>query len=233
MKLSVHQPQYIPWLGYFDKIAKSDAFVFLDNVQYKKREFQNRNKIRTKEGFLWLTVPVMTKGKYDQLIRGVEIDNTENWRKDHFEALRHNYSKAPYYGEHEEFLKNVYSKEWTKLAELNEHIIRYILNYLEIAVPLYTESKLDIEGFKTERLVNICKKLKADVYLSGQGAKDYIEEEKFTAAGIKLEYQEFLHPEYSQVYPGFESRLSILDLLFNKGKESVKIFKGLKRAEGV
>ncbi|MFH1073956.1 MAG: WbqC family protein [Candidatus Firestonebacteria bacterium] len=225
MKLSAHQPQYIPWMGYFDKLAKSDIFVFLDNVQYKKREFQNRNKIRTKESFLWLTVPVLTKGKYEQLIRDVEIDNTENWRKNHFEAIRHNYGKAPFYSEHEEFIRNVYSKSWEKLAELNIYIIKYIMDYLELKVLLYRESELSIEGFKTERLVNICKKLKADIYLSGLGARDYIEEEKFSAASIKLEYQGFQHPVYPQVYGGFETNLSILDLLFNKGKESARMFK--------
>ncbi|OGF51209.1 MAG: hypothetical protein A2044_06805 [Candidatus Firestonebacteria bacterium GWA2_43_8] len=229
MKLSVHQPQYIPWLGYIDKLAKSEAFVFLDNVQYKKREFQNRNKIRTKEGFLWLTVPVVTKGKYDQLIREVEIDNSENWRKNHFEALRHNYGKAPFYPEHEKFLKDIYSKEWKKLSELNMYIVKYILDYLGIQIPLYLESELAIEGVKTDRLVNICKKLKADIYLSGQGAKDYIEEGKFAAAGIKLEYQEFEHPVYTQVFNGFESHLSVLDLLFNKGRESAKIFKDVNK----
>ena len=231
MKLSVHQPQYIPWLGYFDKLAKSDAFVFLDNVQYKKREFQNRNKIRTKEGFLWLTVPVLTKGKYEQLMREVEIDNTENWRKDHFEALRHNYSKAPFYAEHEGFLKTLYARDWERLAELNICIIKYMLNYLGIDIPLYLESELSTSGFKTDRIVSICRKLKADIYLSGQGARDYLEEEKFTASGIELIYQEFKQPVYSQVYEGFEANLSILDLLFNMGKESANMFAGHKKSK--
>lgn len=226
MIVSVHQPQYLPWLGYFHKIAQSEAFVFLDNVQYKKREFQNRNKILTGTGPLWLTVPVKTKGKFDQLIKDVEVDNSENWRKDHFESIRTNYHKAPFFKEHEQFLASVYSKEWHKLMDLNVYIIMYILEYLEIPAKIVFETSLSAEGVKTGRIVSICKKINATVYLSGQGAKDYLEEEEFKTAGIGLEYQAFEHPSYTQLLPGFVSHLSIIDLLFNKGKESVKIIKG-------
>ncbi len=226
MKLSAHQPQYLPWPGFFHKLAQSDTFVFLDSVQYKKREFQNRNKILSAKGPLWLTVPVITKGKYYQLIKDVEIDNSVNWKKDHFGSLRANYSRAPYFKEHEAFFSSVYSKEWLKLAELNVYIIMYILNYLELPVKVLFESALAPEGLKTARLIELCKKTHASVYLSGQGAKDYLEEAGFKEAGLVLEYQQFEHPVYEQVFPGFVPRLSILDLLFNKGKESIKLIKG-------
>lgn len=223
MIVSVHQPQYLPWIGYFHKIAHSDVFVFLDNVQYKKREFQNRNKIRAKEGSLWLTVPVITKEKYTQKINDVLIDKTSHWQKKHWQSIEMCYSKAKYFKEHYDFFKDTYEKDWDKLIDINMHVIKYILNCLEINIPVYLETDLNIEGEKTTRIINICKKLNASTYLSGVGAKDYLIEEEFVKAGIKLIYQEFKHPEYTQVYPGFESHLSFIDLLFNCGKESGKI----------
>ncbi|MFH1824889.1 MAG: WbqC family protein [Candidatus Firestonebacteria bacterium] len=229
MIISVHQPQYLPWIGYINKIVKSDAFVFLDNVQYKKREFQNKNKIRTKEGFIWLTVPVSTKNKYIQKIKDVEIDNTVDWKKKHWKSIEINYSKAKYFREHENYLRALYSREWNKLSELNIEIIKYILKYLEIKIPLYYESELDIHGEKTERIINICKKLNSDIYLSGIGANDYLIEEEFQRANVKLIYQDFKHPEYKQIYPNFVSHLTVFDLLFNYGKESKEII--LKKLE--
>jgi len=221
--LSVHQPQYLPWLGFFNKLAKSDYFIFLDNVQYKKREFQNRNMILTARGPLRLTVPVKTKGKYTQLVKDVEVDNSENWRKDHFESLRSNYCKAPFFKEHEVFFNSVYSKEWLKLSELNIYITMYVISYLQLPVKVLFESALAVEGLKTDRIINLCRKTGATVYLSGQGAKDYLEETKFKENKIRLEYQDFKHPVYEQLHPGFVPCLSIVDLLFNKGKESAKI----------
>ena len=220
MIVSVHKPQYLPWIGYFHKIAHSDVFVFLDNVQYKKREFQNRNKIRTKEGWLWLTVPVITKGRFTQNMKEVLIDNTSNWHKKHWQSIEMNYSKAKYFNEYKEFFKSLYEKEWDKLIDLNVFIIKYINELLNIKIPVYYESDLNIEGEKTTRIINICKKLNADTYLSGIGGKEYLIEEEFIKTGIKLIYQNFKHPVYTQVYPGFEPFMSIVDLLFNCGKES-------------
>jgi hypothetical protein len=196
------------------------VFVFLDNVQYKKREFQNRNKIRTKEGWLWLTVPVITKGRFTQKMKEVLIDNTSNWHKKHWQSIEMNYSKAKYFNEYKEFFKSLYEKEWDKLIDLNVFIIKYINELLNIKIPVYYESDLNIEGEKTTRIINICKKLNADTYLSGIGGKEYLIEEEFIKTGIKLIYQNFKHPVYTQVYPGFEPFMSIVDLLFNCGKES-------------
>lgn len=220
MIVSVHQPQYLPWIGYFHKIAHSDTFVFLDNVQYKKREFQNRNKIRTKDGWFWLTVPVITKARYTQKIKDVLIDNTSRWGKKHWQNIEISYSKAKYFNEYSKFFKSLYEKDWNKLIDLNICIIKFILKMLEIKIPIYYESNLNIEGEKTTRIINICKKLKADTYLSGIGAKEYLMEEEFVQAGIKLIYQDFKHPLYNQVYPGFEPFMATIDLLFNNGKET-------------
>ena len=223
MIVSVHQPQYIPWIGYFHKIKSSDVFVLLDNVQYKKREFQNRNKIRTKEGPIWLTVPVLTKGEYTQRIKDVCIDNTEHWERKHLNSMETDYHKAKYFKEHEPFFKELYSKKWEKLSELNIAVIKYLLDYLEIGTKIYLESELDITGESTERIVNICKKLGGDAYLSGAGGKDYMDEKLFADAKLGLVYQNFKHPEYPQVYEGFESHLSTVDMVFNCGKESMQL----------
>jgi len=222
MILSVHQPQYLPWLGFFHKIAKSDIFVFLDDVQYKKREFQNRNKIRTKDGWLWLTVPVITKGKYTQKILEVEIDNTSDWAIEHFRSIELNYSKAEFFKEHRNFFESLYKKKWEKLIDINLEIIKYIMNCWNIKTPVYFSSSLNLQTSKTQRIIDICKHFKADTYLSGSGGKDYLEESLFHQNNIKLIYQKFEHPVYQQCFSGFEPYMSAIDLLFNCGQDGRK-----------
>jgi hypothetical protein len=200
MIISVHQPQYIPWLGYFDKIAKSDGFVFLDQVQYKHREFQNRNKIRTKDGWIWLTVPVVSKGLGRQKICDVRIDNELEWQKKTWGSLQNCYNRAPFFKEHAGFFEEVYTRRWERLIDLNIHITEYLLAQLKIITPLYYESKLGTACQSTDRIIELCKKLRADTYFSGVGGKGYLEEEKFTREHITLEYQHFIHPSYRQHY---------------------------------
>ncbi|MGE5307635.1 MAG: WbqC family protein [Deltaproteobacteria bacterium] len=222
MILSVHQPQYIPWLGYFDKIARSDAFVFLDCVQYKAREYQNRNRIRRKGGSMWLTVPVVSNGR--QPIREVLIDNAGSWQRQHLGSLSTWYGGAPFFKEHYPFFEDALSRKWDRLSELNVHIIRYLLESLSIATPLFFESQLTgVTGMSTRRIVEICKAMKADTYLSGTGGKGYLEEGMFDEAGIGLRYQEFIHPEYEQRFKPFEPFMSAVDLLFNHGPRSRQI----------
>ena len=227
MIVSVHQPQYIPWLGFFDKIAKSGAFVFLDQVQYKEREFQNRNKICAKNKCIWLSVPVISKGKSRQLIGEVKIDNTFPWRRQHLNSLKAWYANTPHFKDYFGFFEAVYSRDWDKLVDLNVHIIKYILSELSISTPIYFESELRISAQSTDRIIALCKKLNADTYLSGAGGKQYLEENKFIEAKIKLAYQSFSHPVYRQhLRPEgeeFMGQLSILDLLFNEGPNSKKI----------
>ena len=226
MIMSCHQPQYLPWLGYIDKIRASDVFVYLERVQYKKREYQNRNRIKTKDGPLSLAVPVKTKDKYDQLICDVEIDNTDDWRKKHWRAIEVNYHKAPHFNDHKDFFEDLYLREWRMLAPLNEHIIGYILEYLQIVTPIQSDLALDVHAKSTDRIIEICKAVGADAYLSGAGGKSYLEEEKVASHGIRLSYQDFKHPEYPQLYGEFIPYLSTIDLLFNCGKESANILIG-------
>ncbi|MCX5700381.1 MAG: WbqC family protein [Candidatus Omnitrophica bacterium] len=228
MVVAVHQPNYLPWLGFFHKIDKCDTFVFLDNVQYEKREFQNRNKIRTKEDFHWLTVPVITKGLYTQTIREVLVDNTQEWQKTHWGLISTNYGNSPYFSEHRKFFSEVYAQTWVRLVDLNVSCINYILDYLGIKKPVCFESSIGIQSFHTQRIIDICRKLNADTYLSGLGAKEYLEEDKFKEASIKLAYQDFVHPEYKQVYSPFIPQMSIIDLIFNCGKEGINILRGQK-----
>ncbi len=236
MILSVHQPQYLPWLGYFDKIAKSDAFVFLDCVQYKHREFQNRNKIRVplrtpggcpEGGWIWLTVPVVYKGNSRERIGRILIDNGSDWQRKHWGSLKSGYCAARFFKEHSAFFEEVYSLKWERLADLNIHIIKYILEYLKIDTPLYYESQIGTSLEATDRILELCKKLGADTYLSGSGGKGYLEEDKFARSGIKLEYRHFVHPRYRQQFMKQEGDflpfMSIVDLLFNEGKESINI----------
>jgi hypothetical protein len=167
MIISVHQPQYIPWLGYFDKISRSDRFVFLDNVQYKEREFQNRNKIRTKDGSIWLTVPVISKGEGRQNIRDVVIDNEIAWQRKHLGSLRSAYSKAAFFDKYYQYFETILAKDWGNLNDLNIEIIKFVLNELSISTPITFESELKIDTMSSQRIVDICKKLGADTYLSG------------------------------------------------------------------
>ncbi len=224
MILSVHQPHYLPWLGYFHKIMHSDCFVFLDNAQYKKREYQNRNLIRSANGPMWLTVPVITKGRREQRIRDVKIDNSENWQETHWRSLKACYGKAPHFSAYAPFFEEVYTrKTWKRLTDLNVTVTEYLLDKLEIHAPLHIESKLGTKGKATERIIEICRAMKADVYLSGTGGREYLEEERFAEEGIELRYQAFTHPEYAQANARngtFEPCMAAVDILFNEGPDS-------------
>jgi hypothetical protein len=218
MVIAVHQPQYIPWLGYFHKIA--NTFVFLDNVQYKTREFQNRNRIRTDKGWMWLTVPVVTKDGCRIRMADVEIDNTMPWQRKHLGSIKTSYATAPYFKEYYGFFEDTFQRQWLKLSDLNVHITRFVMDKLSITTPIVFESELNVITPKTQRIIDICKKMNADTYLSGVGAKEYLEESLFPEQRITLYYQHFNHPEYKQCFEPFMPYMSIIDLLFNHGPQS-------------
>lgn len=228
MIYSVHQPQYLPWIGFFDKVAASDVFVYLDEVQYKQREFQNRNKLRTKDGWMWLTVPVTAQR--DTLLRDVAIDGSRDWRVEHAKSLKAWYGSALFFEKHAVFFQDVYARAWERLMALNVEMIRYLLDALGIKTRITFESQLAAGGTKTQRIINIGRKLGADTYLSGSGGRDYLDEKLFNDAGIKLVYQEYKHPVYRQQFMGsnhaFLPYMSIVDLLFNEGDKSLEILRG-------
>jgi len=220
MIMAAHQPQYLPWLGYFHKMAVCDLFIYLDDVQYKKREFQNRNRIRVKTGWEWLTVPVVTKGRYDQNICDVAVEPGADWRKDHWTALKFAYAHAPHFAALAPAVEKIYAQGWPTLMGVSEALIDFHRGALGIATPLRRASEFRVKTAKTRRLVDLCKAVGAETYLSGAGARDYLEEERFKEAGIRLIYQDFHHPSYAQAYPNFEPYMAALDLIFNHGDKS-------------
>jgi WbqC-like protein family len=219
--VAVHQPQYLPWLGYFDKIRRADVFCYLNDVQYKKNEWQNRNRIKTARGWQWITVPV--RYRFPQKINEVRIDSTVEWKKKHLQALITNYSRAPYFKRVMSVLEETFSKEWRFISELNVHLIESLKNLLNLQKKKsLLSSDLALREEPTDRLIDICKALGADTYLAGQGGAAYMDLEKFEKNGLKVIIQEFKHPAYPQLFEEFQSHLSIVDLLCNCGPESMK-----------
>jgi len=223
MRAGILQPGYLPWLGFFEQVARSDSFVLYDDVQYDKHGWRNRNRIKTANGVQWLTVPVLTTGKDKPLIRDVEIDNIYNWRRKHLTAIQANYAKAEFFSDVFGFFDSIYRKEWKLLVDLDIALILGILDMLGLPTSLRLSSELNIVGDRVSRLISICKVLGADVFYEGKSGENYIDEETFLAAGIRVEYQNYLHPAYKQLYGGFVPYLSIVDLLFNEGPRSLDI----------
>lgn len=223
MVVSIHQPNYLPWLGFFHKMSQCDVFVLLDNVQFAKHMFQNRTRIKTAQGESWLTVPVLTKGHFGELISEVRIDSKVNWRKKHFGTLQTNYDSAPYFKNYSDWFRNLYAQDWDKLSDLNITIIKYLASKIGIKTKIVIASSLGVLGARTELLLNICKFLNADVYLAGPSGKKYLDAKLFKDGGIDVLYHKFNHPLYEQQFGEFISRLSAIDLLFNCGEDSHSI----------
>ncbi|MCD6352991.1 MAG: WbqC family protein [Proteobacteria bacterium] len=226
MKVGILQPGYIPWLGFFEQVYKSNQFVFYDDVQFDKNSWRNRNRIKTPDGPLWLTIPVRQKGHISQTLLETEIAEKKRWPRKHLNSLKSCYAKAPYFDRYIDDLSEILQQEWTCLVDLDIALIKYFLKELGIATPLIRSSELGISGEKTERLVSICKALGATTFYEGAAGKNYMEEKKFEEAGIRLEYQDYHHPTYPQLYGDFIPYLSVIDLLFNCGDESLEIIIG-------
>ena len=222
MIVAVHQPQYLPWLGYFDKIRRADVFCYLNDVQYKKNEWQNRNRIKTAQGWQWITVPV--RYRFPQKINEVYINNAVEWKKKHLQAMVTNYNRAPYFKQVVGILEDAFSKDWEFISELNVHLIESLKIMLNLETKRSVHSSnLELREEPTDRLIDICKALGADTYLAGQGGIEYMDLERFEKSGLKVIIQEFKHPVYPQLFEEFQSHLSIVDLLCNCGPESMNI----------
>lgn len=217
MMLSAHQLQYMPGLRFFAKMRRSDLFVLLDDVQYERREFQNRNRIRVPAGAQYLTAPALTKGRFDAAIKDIQLDNSRPWAADHLSAIKMNYARAAHFNDHLPALEALYGARYEKLGELALSTIDFLRDGFGIRTPMRLSSEMKISSVSTARLVDICRAAGADEYLSGAGAKDYLDEGLFAAAGIKVSWQEFEPRPYPQVFPGFTPDLSALDLLLNLG----------------
>jgi hypothetical protein len=219
------QPGYLPWLGFFRQMIDADVFVYYDDVQFDKHGWRNRNRIKGAAGPLWLTVPVLHKGRSDQLIHETEVANTTPWAEKQLRTIRQLYAKAPHLEPYFTQLSQVLSKPWTHLIDLDMAVVDLMRTWFDISTPVRRSSQLAIGGGKVERLISICRHFNGTRYISGSAAQDYIEEDQFKAAGIELIWQDYRHPVYPQMHGDFISHLSALDLVLNVGPESAAILR--------
>jgi len=225
-KIAIVQSNYIPWKGYFDLINLVDEFILYDDMQYTRRDWRNRNKIYTKDGIKWLTIPVNVKGKYLQSIRSIEIAD-KNWAAKHWSSITHNYSKASFYKNYSELFEELYLDcNENFLSLINHRFILFINQLLGIKTKIRWSYEFDLVEGQSERLLSICKQSNATVYLSGPAAKDYLNEDLFCQEGVKIEWINYSgYPEYKQMYSPFEHGVSIIDLIFNTGNNAKNYLK--------
>ena len=231
MILAAHQPNFMPWLGYFDKMQKADVFVTVDHVQMERQSFQNRTRIKTGEGVRWITVPVVQESRDERLV-DKRIDNSRDgrfrWGRKMSLTLKYAYQSARHYAEYAPVLDEILEGQWGRLADLNHALIDFYRAALMIRTPIVRSSELKISGAKSEMVLNMCRELGAHAYLSGAGAsRNYLDAAAFERAGIEILWQDFPHPRYEQRPPSapFVEKLSALDLLFNCGSESAAFFR--------
>ncbi|MCP6758879.1 MAG: WbqC family protein [Fischerella sp. CENA71] len=221
----IHQPQYLPYLGFFHKLQQGDIFVVMDNVQFERGGIQHRNKIKTCQGEKWLTVPVVHRSRDEEIINEMLIHTNLPWSRKHWQTLVTNYSRAPYFHKYSSEIQQILSGEWSNLCELNMALIQWVMDVLDIKKPIVYLSTLEVEGHKSQLLIDICKAVGADTYLSGSGGRRYMDLAAFEAADINVLWQKFTYPSYTQLFPelGFLPNMSILDTLFCCGSETRKI----------
>lgn len=226
MKIAIHQPEFMPWMGFFYKMEKAEEYILLDHVQFKKRYFENRNRVVSPKGVVeYITVPVIGKDKSLQPINVVEIDNSKVWKKKILNKLRHYYGKAPFFQNNFFHLEDlIINYEYQKLLSVNMMAINFFRKKLDISTPMKYSSNLNINSYNgTDLILQICLQSKADVYLCGQSGYNYLDIEQFNNHGIEIEWLDYKCPHYRQICNQFISNLSTIDLLFNKGPESFQI----------
>ena len=225
MLVGIHQLHYVPWLRYFEKIAHSDVFIVLDNIQFNKNGWQNRNKIKSVTSVLTLTVPIFET--FAQNLDEVRIRCDLPWRRKHWESVRQSYVKAPFFLHYAGFLEHTWSQDWQMLNGLNRHMLPFFLGALGITTSIVYASDLDVPGAATERLVNLIKSVGGDTYYSGAYATEvYLDARMLQDAGIGLELQHWRAPVYPQLHGEFVPDLSIIDLLMNCGPDSLEVLMG-------
>lgn len=223
MILTAHQPVYLPWLGLFHKIALADKFCIFDIAQYQNKDFNNRNRIKTNTGSIWLSVPVESKGHYEKSLKDIKIVNN-GWNRKHFKSIDLAYRKAPFYAKYIDQLEILLlGKPYTYLADLNFSTLEFGLKSLGIDLPILTASNFAFEGLKSDLVLDMCRKLGANNYLFGTQGKDYADISSFIKSNVKPYFQEYIHPVYPQLHGEFEPYMSIIDLLFNVGDKSLSV----------
>ncbi|NOT53464.1 MAG: WbqC family protein [Deltaproteobacteria bacterium] len=225
-RVAIVQSNYIPWKGYFDLINTVDEFILFDDVQYTIRDWRNRNKIKTAQGVIWLSIPVEVKGRFHQKIREARVSN-ESWRATHWKSISQAYSKAPYFAHYRERVEALYRSSGSPyLSEINYTFLSTLCSLLGIHTPLTWSSDYDIVPGKTERLLALCQQAGATEYVSGPAAKSYLDETLFAEAGIGVRWMDYTgYPEYHQLSPPFEHAVSVIDLLLNEGPNAWRYMK--------
>ncbi len=227
MIVAVHQPNFLPWLGFFYKWAACDRFVFLDDAQYSKNGFINRNRIKTPAGEQWISAPVRHKGRLGQTILETRLAEDHQWIKKVLGSIQGNYARAPFFEDYFPSLERALTDPPPLLAELNLSLLGWAAGHLGLSTPTVRASELTgVQGTATERLVSICRALAADTYLSGAGGQKYQDTDNFAAAGVELRQSDFDHPVYPQLWGDFWPNLSVIDLLFNVGPQSLAVIRG-------
>ena len=230
MIIAVHQPHFIPWLGYLHRMAQVDLFIVLDHVQFERSNYQNRSRIRMDGEARWLTVPVLQRS-YRERILDKEIDNHNRahpWGRNRFAILRNAYYKAGYLNMYAPALSRIFEREWQRLVDLNAAVLEFLRDAFEIHTPIVSSAELAVEGAKAELVLNLCRAVKADALLVGfGGAREYLVPENFARHGVEIRYHQFNHPRYRQCGPApFIPGLAAVDLLFNAGPQSRSILMG-------
>lgn len=221
--LSANQPAYLPWLGYFDKIKKSDVYVYMDDVQFEKNSFTNRNQIKTATGPLWLTIPVHIKNHFEETVSSTYIFRIDDcWKTKHLKTIELFYNKAPYFKIYFPFVESLIltldTQHCTSISDFCwDNLEKFLSNLNLCETEIIKSSSLGLEQSKSARILEMCQKLNADIYLAGILAKDYLIEEEFKKAGIKIIYQNYTYYEYPQLWGKFMPNLSIIDFLMNVG----------------
>lgn len=226
MMVGIHQPNYFPWMGYFDKMNKSDVFILLDEVQLTDSSMTQRNRVLNCNGVpTYITVAFQKAGYMQKQLREIELNQNIDWQKRQMDFLKGTYGRTPYFKEVWELIEPIFSKKYRTLVEVNYDTICLIKDLLEIPTKLVWQSQLDYprDAYKNDLILNLCKSVSADIYLSGTGAQKYMDLDSFTQSGIKVEFQKFTMPEYEQKYSKeFCTGLSMLDVLLNCGVEGTK-----------
>lgn len=222
-KVAISQSNYIPWKGYFDLINSAHEFILFDDMQYTRRDWRNRNKIKTHNGLQWLTIPVEVKGLYSQKIKDTKISD-QQWRHKHWKTIKANYSKAKYYPNYREQFEDLYlNTNEILLSRVNFRFLSAFCKILGIRTKISWSMDYRLVDHKTERLVDLCKQAGAKEYVSGPAAKNYIDEKLFEQENIKLTYMDYAgYPEYDQLFPPFEHKVSVIDLVLNEGPQATK-----------
>jgi len=228
MLVAIHQPNYLPWLGYLDRMAKADLFIVLDHVQFERRNYQNRTQILLEGEARWLTVPVVQLSQKETIIEK-RVDNSEGgsrlWGPTHFKTLRYAYRKAPYFDHYAPALQEILEARWDRLVDLNMAAIRFLRDAFEIRTPLRLSSQMKAEGARSDLLLNLCREVSPKAtFLGGLGgSRRYLDQDAFARAGIGVQWQALEHPVYPQCGAGaFQPGLTALDILFNVGPRAAE-----------